>query len=102
MSIELADKNRFNKIEEQLGALHKEISILSKKKPDDAINEFKLEFINQVLREANAALDENYLPFADFTTFDKDNLPTNSDVVMILAQYLKCFYRQRLDAPRSF
>lgn len=102
MSRKLTDINKFNKIQEQLEALHEEIGILSKKKPDDAVNEFKLEFINQVLREANAALDENYLPFADFTTFDKDNLPTNSDVVMILAQYLKCFRRQRLDAPRSF
>jgi hypothetical protein len=30
----------------------------------------------------------DFKPFASFTTFDPDDLPTNSDVVMVLAQYV--------------
>ena len=34
-------------------------------------------------------LAEKYKPFGDFDAFEEDNLPTNSDVVLILAQYLE-------------
>ncbi|MFZ2172257.1 MAG: hypothetical protein WAW61_21790 [Methylococcaceae bacterium] len=88
---------QFFKIQNQLEALHGEISILSKRKPDDAVNTFKLNYINQVLSEANSILDENYIPLNGFNTFDLDNLPTNSDVVVILSQYIKCFHRQYAD-----
>ncbi len=84
------------KIGEQLEALHEELSVLSRKKPDNAVNEFKLLMINQVLSEINLFLDDNHRPFNDFTIFNKDNMPTNSDVVLILAQYIKCFNRQKL------
>lgn len=40
---------QFGKIEAQLQALHDEVGLLSKKKPDDAVNKFKLTLINQVL-----------------------------------------------------
>lgn len=86
------------KIRDQLEALHDELSILSRKKPDDAINEFKLQFINQVLTETNSILDEKFRPFDGFETFDLDNVPTNSDVVLILAQYLRCLNRQRISS----
>lgn len=36
-------------------------------------------------------------PFADFETFDEDSLPTNSDVVLILSQYLDCLEGWRSD-----
>lgn len=96
--------NRFNKYEKirgQIKALHEEISTLSRKKPDDGINPFKLKFINQVLSEANEILKEEYLPKSDFRTFDEENLPTNSDVVIILSQYLECFHRQSTDQSSS-
>ena len=91
------DKDKFNKVNRQLSALHQEVSILSKRKPDDAINKFKLKFINQVLVEVNAVLNRKNKPFQDFATFQEDEMPTNSDVVMILAQYLECFDRQGRD-----
>lgn len=97
MSKKSSDIEKFYKIQGQLEALHEEIGILSKKKPDDAVNVFKLRFINQVLTEANSILDGEYIPFVGFSTFDEDTLPTNSDVVMILSQYLKCFERQYED-----
>lgn len=87
----------FEKIQEQLQSLHDEVDKLSKKKPDDAINKFKLSFINEVLAKANKVLEDTYLPLDNFRTFDEDNIPTNSDVVLILAQYIAAFKREYAD-----
>ncbi len=89
--------NQFEKTRGQLQALHKEISALSNKKPDDSINLFKLGFINQILTEANSLLKQEYLPINGFQSFEEDNLPSNSDVVLILSQYLECLHRQGVD-----
>jgi len=85
----------FEKIFGQFEGLHKEIGILSKKSPNDAINKFKLSFINKLLAEANEVLDEEQRPFDGFDSFDEDQLPTNSDVTMIFEQYLYCFEQLR-------
>jgi len=85
----------FEKIFGQFEGLHKEIGILSKKSPNDAINKFKLSFINKLLAEANEVLDEEQRPFDGFDSFDEDQLPTNSDVTMIFEQYLYCFEQFR-------
>lgn len=84
----------FEKIEAQLRKIYEEISILSKKKPDDAINEFKLEIINKIIKECNKIL-KNDEPFKDFENFDKALIPSNSDVVVILSQYIGCFEKVR-------
>lgn len=86
---------KFEKIYGQFEGLHKEIGILSKKSPNDAINKFKLSFINKLLAEANEVLDEEQRPFDGFDSFDEDQLPTNSDVTMIFEQYLYCFEKLR-------
>ncbi len=94
------DKNQidnFEKTQGQLEALHNEILALSKKSPNDAINKFKLKFINQVLVEADSILTKKYQPFSDFKKFEEDDLPTNSDVTLILHQYLNCFEKLRAD-----
>jgi len=84
------DVNFFEKVKAQLQQLHNEVSALSKSKPDNPINKFKLTFINEKLSEANTILTGEFKPFKDFTVFDETALPSNSDVVMILAQYLDC------------
>lgn len=85
-----AEVDKFEKTSTQLEILNNEISILSKKKPDNAINKFKLQIVNNILKNANELLGEQYKPFSEFTLFDEDVIPTNSDVVMILAQYIRC------------
>ena len=92
-----SDIDKFEKVEAQLNALHTELGVLSKKKPDDGINPFKLKLVNSVLEKANDLLEEKYKPFSDFELFDQDDVPTNSDVVMILAQYLSCMEKLRSD-----
>ncbi len=87
----------FEKIQAQLEGLHIEISSLSKKSQNDALNKFKLKFVNQILTEANALLGDSYKPFSDFTVFNEDDMPTNSDVALILTQYLNCLEKLRAD-----
>jgi hypothetical protein len=91
----------FEKLQAQLEGLYIEISALSKKTQNDALNKFKLKFVNQILAEANILLDGDYIPFADFSTFDENDMPTNSDVAMMLTQYLNCFEKLRADNIRK-
>ena len=90
------DVDFFEKVRAQLQQLQTEVSALSKSKPDNPINKFKLGFINEKLGEANTILTGEFKPFKDFTVFNADELPSNSDVVMVLSQYLDC-----LEALRS-
>ena len=90
------DIPEFEKLEQQLHSFLTEISELSKKKPNDPLNKFKLKFINGALEKLNRILADDR-PFPDFQLFDVDDLPTNSDVVVILAQYAAAVYRFRVE-----
>lgn len=96
MKLKLKDVEEYKKIKEQIQQLHEEISELSKKKPNDEINSFKLRFINQLLVRANALITKEFMPFDDFTIFSVEELPSNSDVAMMLGQYLTCLERFRI------
>jgi hypothetical protein len=79
----------------QLQELLKDFAELSKKKPNDQVNKFKLRLVNQVLETANGIIDEKNKPFAGFAVFDENDLPSNSDVVLILTQYSACLQKFR-------
>lgn len=87
----------YEKLHIQIKEMHMELGVLSKKSPDSAINKFKLKFVNQLLNEANTLLGKKYQPFDDFELFDVDDMPSNSDVVMIISQYIKCLERFKKD-----
>ena len=87
----------FEKLSGQLIAIYEEISALSKKNPNDAVNKFKLRFVNSLLVGSNAFLGGSYRPFPDFESFDPDDVPQNSDVVFMLGQYIQCFEKLRAD-----
>jgi len=87
----------FEKTEVQLAGLHEEIVILSKKRPDGAVNKWKLKFVNRILEKADGILEERYRPFEGFEAFGVIGVPTNSDVVMMLAQYIGCIDKMRGD-----
>ncbi len=91
----------FERINRQLNGLHDEISILSKKSPDGKINIFKIQLINTILEHANQVLQQGYMPFDGFTQFDLEMLPSNSDVVFILSQYLNCMEQLRIENIRK-
>ena len=81
----------------QLQGLHDEISQLAKKSPNDALNPFKLKLVNKILEVGNTVLINGYRPFSDFAQFDSDDMPTNSDVTMIISQYIQQAERFRSD-----
>lgn len=100
--MKIEEINKFEKVQSQVDGLYSEISLLSKKNPNDAVNKFKLKFINQLLSESNKILGEKYKPFEDFDIFTEDELPTVSDVVMILKQYRSCLTKFRSDNSVAF
>lgn len=88
----------FLKLQPQLKSAYDEISLLSKKKPTDSLNTFKLKFINSILLKANGILDDKYKPFPeDFSLFNEDDMPNNSDVIFILSHYLTSLEKLRCD-----
>lgn len=88
----------FLKLQTQLKSAYNEISLLSKKNPTEPLNKFKLKFINSILSRANEILEEKYKPFPDdFSLFEEDTLPNNSDVVFILSNYLTSLEKLRCD-----
>lgn len=91
------DVENLEKLIGQLQGLQSEISQLAKKSPNDGLNVFKLRFVNKVLTSGNDILADRYIPFDDFSQFSEDELPTNSDVTMILAQYIEQTERFRSD-----
>ena len=91
------DVERLEKTIGQLAAIHREISLLSRKSPNDAINVFKIGRINRTLEVANDVLGSSYSPVKGFQIFDEDDVPSNSDVVFVIAQYMEEVQRYRTD-----
>lgn len=91
------DIERLEKTIGQLKAIHVEVSLLSKKSQNDAVNKFKLGMINKVIHSANEVLGGAYKPFEDFEKFDIDEVPSNSDVAFVIAQYIEEVERYRTD-----
>mgnify|MGYP004703479131 FL=1 len=75
------------KVLDQVRTLKIEFQALSGKKPNDVVNEFKVKYVNQTLVDANAVLGEDK-PYKDFDLFCDEELPTNSDVLMMLSLYV--------------
>ncbi|WP_319778075.1 hypothetical protein [Maridesulfovibrio sp.] len=82
---------------DKIGALYTEIHVLTKKKPNDSLNKFKINLINSVIIKCNDLIGEKYKPFEGFTVFESDDLPSNSDVTMVLGQYQEALEMFRID-----
>lgn len=95
------DVSNFEKTQAQLEGLLTEITVLSKKSPNDGVNKFKLKFINEIIITANDILGTVYKPLNSFEQFNDEDLPSNSDVTFILSQYLNCFEKLRADNIKS-
>jgi len=94
-TVSRSDVARFEKVVGQTAALRDEFAVLSKSKPDNPLNKFKVQLVNERLAEANEVLTGTFKPIASFTVFEGEQLPTNSDVVVVLTQYLACLERWR-------
>ena len=87
----------FETLQGQLQAFHTEMNTLVKKNPNDALNMFKLGLVNSVLKKANAFLGKERQPFADFESFDEATMPSTSDVLLIISQYISAFEKLRAE-----
>ena len=68
-----------------LNSMFHEFQELSKKKPDGALNKRKVEIVNRLLRDIHGILErESTSAYLDL--LDEDDLPLNSDVVLMLSQ----------------
>lgn len=85
------------KVSGKLEGLHREISILAKKSANDGLNPFKLKLVNGALSSANDILGEEHQPVEGFLQFEADDVPSNSDVTVVLAIYLEELERYRSD-----
>lgn len=80
--------DQYELLDPLLLGIYEEIKELSKKKPDTPLNSFKIKSINRILEPIKELLkEEKMYPFLDI--LDADDMPTNSDVVIILSQYIK-------------
>src|SRR6266567_8821570 len=87
----------FEKLTAQLESVHSELSMLARKSPNDAVNVFKLKFVNSTLEQCNNLFGDKYRPFPDFETFGMDDVPSNSDVTFMVSQYIECGEKFRSD-----
>ena len=78
--------DKFLMLNELLSSIYLEMKEFSKKKPDEALNTFKVKNINRVLTQLKELLaDEPTIGFLDL--LDDETLPTNSDAILIIGQF---------------
>jgi hypothetical protein len=85
----LEEVSLFDRLRPQIQTLCNELKELSRKKADAPLSKFKVKLINEKLKETNGLLGDAHRPFQDFDLLDQDNLPTTSDSVIVLSQYLE-------------
>lgn len=99
------DIEKYEILISQLRTFAEDIEKFAKKKPDESLNEFKISFVNEVIAKINNLIGE-YKPFKDFTLFEKENIPSYSDVLIILNQYIQSMYKYKsansVEKPTSF
>lgn len=77
---------KFRMLSELTESIYTEMKEFSKKKPDDALNPFKVKNVNRVLIQIKDFLkDEPTVSFLDL--LDDETLPSNSDAILIIGQF---------------
>ena len=83
--IKSAQAATYQMMDPLLHSIYAEFSELSKKKPQDVLSENKVKVVNRILKPILEMLDgEPVRSFLD--NFDEDDLPQNSDVILMLGQ----------------
>lgn len=91
--ITVATAAKFDRVQSQIKSLKLELDSISKKKPDGPLNKFKVKLINELFEAVNPILGEQYRPFKEFLLFEDSDLPSASDAVVMLSQYLTAMGR---------
>jgi len=86
-NVSAAQAHEYEVLQPLLSALYDEFQELSKKKPQEPVSRGKVKVVNRVLEPVIDLLDaEPQRKFLD--ALDDDDLPQNSDVVLMLGQAL--------------
>ena len=73
-----------------------EVKEFSKKKQDELLNAKKVKMINRLLEKAKVVLKKE--PTVDFLDLlDENELPSNSDAVLVISQYISALHKFRGD-----
>ncbi|CAL2055570.1 hypothetical protein [Tenacibaculum sp. 190524A05c] len=81
-----ADVEQFDMLHPVLESIYLEFKELSKKKQDGLLNKLKVKITNKILSKVKTILkDDPIIEFLDL--LDEESLPTNSDAVLIIAQF---------------
>ncbi len=87
---------KYEMLTELTGALYIEMKEFSKKKPDEPLNKFKVKNVNRVLEQVKDVL--SLQPTSAFLDLlDDETLPSNSDAILIIAQYKAALQRFKDD-----
>lgn len=77
---------KFQMLRELTDSIYTEMKEFSKKKPDEALNAFKVKNVNRVLIQIKDFLNaEPTVSFLDL--LDDETLPSNSDAILIIGQF---------------
>lgn len=77
---------QYNALMPLLEAMFREFRELAKKKPEGVLNKRKVDMVNRLLKDVLTIVeDEPNRPYLDL--LDEDDLPQNSDVLLILSQF---------------
>ncbi len=81
-------------LSELLNSIYLEMKELSKKKPDEPLNKFKVSKINLILFDLTKHLTNE--PTAKYLeVLDNESLPTNSDAILIIGQFKAAMKRYK-------
>lgn len=81
-----AQVEQFKMLAQLTDSIYTEMKEFSKKKPDDALNTFKVKNVNRVLSQLKDFLKNE--PTASFLDLlDSETLPSNSDAILIIGQF---------------
>ena len=67
------DVEKYSELYSKLSSMKGDIALLSAKKPNETVNEFKLKLINKLLAQINELIDK-FKPEDDFDSFDDYNI----------------------------
>ena len=82
------DLDNYNLLNPLINGIYEEFQELSKKKSESVLNLYKVKIVNRVLEPIRELMrDEDILNFLDI--LEVDDLPTNSDVILVLNHYKK-------------
>ena len=77
---------KFEMLDKLLESLEGDIAELSKKKPNEQLNDYKVKLVNNVLLQIQELLrDEPTIEF--LKTLDNDTMPSYSDAVLTIGQF---------------